>query len=392
MAAFFWIGAGANSNWGTVGNWSGTSGGASNGATPSSTSDVTFDGAGASGNTASVVAANVTILSLSFTTGYTNTVTINTAVTLTIAGNFTDNTNHSWTVNGTGAMAISAASTISSGGKTFPGPVSFSGANTKTLNGNWTISGALTVSTAATVINATTSETLSCVGLTMSAATSAGTAKIILTGGTWSGTNALTNDLDLQGTISIPGSVVFSTKTLTYISGTVTVGGTLSLGASCTLNTNGVSWATIQPLTTITITINSLLKATTFTMLAGVSITFAGTAAWSVGTFSSATANAMTVTLVNGLEYIITTSLSAFNSRTGSILLFTSDHATNQANLTLNNGASCNCLASFTRINANNGRAIWTFNGTLTTCNNIFVLTDAFPPNVIVQTKAIGYY
>src|ERR1041385_2611957 len=100
MAAFFYIHAGANTNFGTVNNWSATSGGGTNSATPSSTSDVTFDGAGANGNDACVVAANVTILSLTFTTGYTNTVTINTTFTLTIAGNFTDRTNHTWVVSG----------------------------------------------------------------------------------------------------------------------------------------------------------------------------------------------------------------------------------------------------------------------------------------------------
>ncbi len=56
--------------------------------------------------------------------------------------------------------------------------------------------------------------------------------------------------------------------------------------------------------------------------------------------------------------------------------LFTSDHATNKANITLNNGALCNVLASFTRIDASGGRTIFTFNGVLTTTVNITAITD----------------
>jgi hypothetical protein len=185
-ASRFWVGGGSSTNWSATSNtnWSATSGGSNNATVPGASDDATLNGLGAAGNGASVVSANITVLSLTFAAGYTNTVTINTAVVLTIAGSFTDVTNHSWTVSGTGSMTISAASTITSGGKTFPGPVSFSGSNTKTLVGNWTISGTLTAATSTTTINKTASEVLSCAGLTVTG-TVAGSISITLTGGTW---------------------------------------------------------------------------------------------------------------------------------------------------------------------------------------------------------------
>lgn len=384
MAAFFWIHAGANNNVGTVNNWSATSGGGTNAATPSVTSDVTYDGAGANGNDASTVAANVSFLSLTFTTGYTNTVTINTATTLTIAGNFTDKTNHSWTVNGTGAMTISAASTITSGGKTFPGPVSFSNSNTKTLVGDWTITGTLTCVSTTTTINHTTAENLSCAGLTVTGATT-GNCLVTITGGIWSGAGANTlTSLTIAGNVTISGSnVLYSTGTLKYSSGTVTTtSSTITVGASTTFDTNGISFNNITlTASTITLTINSLLTITgTFTNSSNT--TFAGTAAFSIATFACNQTSANTITFKNSLTYTITTAFNAFNSRTASILLFTSDDGTLKANLTLNNGATCNVLASFTRIDASGGRPILSFNGTITTCINVFAYSDVpvYPP------------
>lgn len=394
MAAFFWIHAGANSNWATNGNWSATSGGGSNAAQPTTTSDVTFDGAGTHGNEASIVSASITILSLTFTTGFTSSVTINTAVVLTIGGAFTDRTQHSWTVSGTGSMTISAASTITSNGQTFPGPVSFSGSNTKTLVGNWTISGTLTCATNTTTINKTTAEVLSCGGWTVTGIT-AGSINITLTGGTWSGTNTNTvsGTITLSSGVTISGVVHISGCTLVGSSGVTTTSSTLTIDGSSTLNTSPVSFATVTIPGSITLTLSSLLTATTLNFTnASFTVTFAGTSGFSVGTWSCTNTAASTVNMVNTVTYTVTTAFTASTSRTGAIVTFTSDHATNLAILTLNNGASCTVLASFTRIDASAGRAIWTFNGTITTCNNIFSLTDAFPPAQIISVRAGATY
>lgn len=376
-AAFFWIGGGANTNWNTIGNWSGTSGGASNGATPSGTSDVTFDGAGAGGNGNSVISANVTILSLTFTTGYTATVTENSTVVLTVNGNFTDQTQHSWTINSaaSGALSIGAASTITSNGKTFPGNVLLNNANTKALSGDWTITG--TLSTAATgVLN---TGTLTCSGFAPGGSIS-GSTLIKIVAGTWSGNFIVLNSITIAGNVTVSGSVSIGNGcVLTYSSGTVTTtSSTLIITNSATLNTSGITWNNINHSTNAqTVTNNSLLTATGTMTISDVQVTWAGTSAWTVGTFTcNSTTSSKNITLVHGLTYTITTALNAFTSRTGSIVLFTSDHATLTAALTLQSGATCSVLADFTRIDASGGRTINTFHGTLTSTTNVFSYTD----------------
>lgn len=374
MAAKFWVGGGTNTNWNSspVTNWANSSGGAGNQVAPTVSDDVTFDGVGASSNGASIISATQSVLSLTFTTGYTNTVTAN--AVLTIAGNFTDQTTHSWA--GSSALTISAASTITSNGKTWPNAVTFTGANTKTLVGNWVVTGILTNSNAATVLNRTTAETISIGGLTIAQQLS-GTASIILTGGTWTGGGALSNSMSIAGNVTVSASVTYNTGTLTYTSGTVTTtGSTVTVAASTTFNTNGISWNNITTTNNITLTINSLLTITGTLTLSSNNIIFSGTSGFTVATFLSNAISVTTLTFLNTVTYTITTAFNASQSRSGSILLFTSDHATNKAVLTLNNGATCNVLASFTRIDASNGRAIWTFNGVVTTCFNIISLTD----------------
>jgi fibronectin-binding autotransporter adhesin len=382
VAARFWIGGALNSNWnentGSVSNWSATSGGTIRVAPPTVSDDVTFDGAGG-GNSASIVSAVNSCLSITFTSGFTSSLTLN--AILTIASGFTDNTAHTWAgASGLTILTPASTATISSGGKTFPNAVIFSGGSgVKVLAGgnDWTILGTLTIASGTTV-NLTTAEKLICAGgLTLSAAMG-GTATINMTGGTWSGNFALSNNVTIAGNITISGSVIYNTGILTYSSGTVTTtSSTLTISASTTLNTNGISWNNITLSAAETITINSLLTITgTLTINASLAITFAGTAGFTAATFTCSHTTTTSVTLKNSITYTVTTAFNAFTSRTGAILTFTSDDGTLKAILTLNQGATCNVLANFTRIDASNGRAIWTFNGTVTTCLNIFSLTD----------------
>lgn len=376
-ASRFWVGGGSNNQWNSTptSNFSATSGGSPGASNPSSSDDVKFDGVGANANGASTFTASTTILSLTFS-GYTNTITINTGQTITIAGNFTDDTNHGWTVTGSGKITISAASTITSGGKTFPGAVTFTNTNTKTLSGNWVISGLLTFS-GATTLNWTTNESISCSGITATASCS-GTAKIILTGGTWSGASVVSNNLDIQGNVTVSSSVFYQTGTLTYISGTVTTtGSTLNINANTTLNTNGITWANITVAAASTITLNSLLTVSGILSTSNIAVTWAGTDGWTCGTFNSdATTSGGNQTFANGKTYTITTALTGFKSRVGSILLFTSDHASNRAIIIRQNGATCNLLANLTRIDASGGMPLNAFNGTITDCINCHSFTD----------------
>lgn len=385
----FWIGQSGGGNYSST-DWSTTSGGGGGSAAPTSSDDVTFDGAGTFGNTNCTCTVAAAALSLSFTTGYTATITQNTNISITVSGNFTDRTQHTWTiVGGTAALIINAASTITSNGKTYPGPVQLTGTNTKTLSGDWTISGSLT--TAQTLVM--NSGTINVAGGFAPAACS-GSTTFNLTGGTWSGNGGISNAVNFTGNITYSATGTY-TGTMTYVSGTVTTtSSTLTLGTS-TMNTNGISWNNISIAGTATITINSLLTATgTMTLSGTVAITFGGTSGFTVGTLNiTATAN-NTLTLANTVTYTVTTSLTAFTSRTGSTFLFTSDHATNQAILTLNQGATNSVLANFTRIDASAGRTIYTFHGTVTSCNNIVSYTDGgdFPQGKVIVIQGNANY
>lgn len=375
-AARFWVGGGSSNAWNatTPTNWSATSGGSNNASVPGASDDATFNGLGAAGNAASTVSANFSCLSLTFTSGYTATVTQNTGTVITIAGNFTDNTAHGWTVNGTGSITINTTSTIASGGKTYPGAVSFTTATTKTLSGNdWTIGGALSTTNAQTI----NGQTLICAGLTAGAAVS-GTTVLQFSGGTWSGSQQISNNITFAGNVTVSGSVLYTTGTITYTSGTITTtGSTITLNGSCTFNTNGMSWNNITTAaTTPTFTLNSLLTATgTFTIAATNAITFAGTAGFTVGTLTINNSSTKTHTFVHGNTYTITTAFNC-NTLTPALVILTSDDGTLTAAITLQAGATCNVDASFTRINASGGRTIWTWNGTVTSCSNINVFTD----------------
>ncbi len=382
MSARFWVGQSGGGNYNST-DWALTSGGTTGQATPTSSDDVTFDGAGTFGNTnCTVTGTNGSALTLTFTSGYTATITIAATRTLSISGNFTDRPEHTWVVSSVaaGALSIIAASTITSNGQTFPGNVSFTGSNTKTLSGNWTITGALTSVSATTTIN---SGTLSCAGWVVSQPT-VGTTVISLSGGTWSGTGAVTNSVTFAGSSTFSYTGSYSAGTITYSSGTITTtGSTLALLASCTLATNGMSWSNITVTGAATLTINSLLTATgTFTINNGIDVTFAGTAGFTVATLSILSISVRTITFANTVTYTITTAFSAFASRTGAILVLTSDHATNKAIVTLNNGATCSVLADVIRIDSSGGRTINTFHGTLTTTTNWFSYTDYGGGNV----------
>lgn len=277
MATRYWVGGGSSSNWNATGNtnWGTASGVQDNASVPTSVDDVIFDGAGTGGNSASIISATITVKSLTITTGYTSTMTHN--AELTIAGNWTFV--NTYTISGTGRIVISATSTITSNGRTWPNALTFSGASAViTLASNMTANGLVTTS-AATTINRTTAETLTTAGgLTVSAALS-GTAKVILTGGTWSGNNRIINDIDINGNITISGTVKFGGSNFNYLSGSVTTTSstffieTASTPLTMSFNSNGITWNNFtidtglnQLTLTLTsdLTINGLFTANSF--------------------------------------------------------------------------------------------------------------------------------
>lgn len=84
MASRWWVGGGSSANWNATGNtnWGTASNTQDNASVPTTTDDVYFDGVG-TGASNSTLSANITVRSVNFT-GYGNTFTHNTSVTLTI--------------------------------------------------------------------------------------------------------------------------------------------------------------------------------------------------------------------------------------------------------------------------------------------------------------------
>lgn len=373
-ATRFWVGGGSSTNWSATANtnWSATSGGANNATVPNSSDDVTFDGAGASGNTASTLSPSTNLLSLTFTSGYTQTLTL--ATNVQVATNFTDNSAHTYA--GTGSLTLSSTGTTTSGGVTWPNALIFGGAGTRTLVGDWTITGLVTV-TFATVLNKTSTETFTAAGGLSIIAGLSGTAPVTLTGGIWSGGAAVTStSLSFAGNVTVSGGVVFNTGTINYVSGTITTtGSTLTSSPATTFNTNGMSWNNITFGSSTTQTINSLLTATGTVSMSTASVIFSGTAGFTFGTLTSSSIGSTTLTLKNSLTYTINTAFNWCSSRAGTLTI-TSDDATLRANLNITNGAALCVIGAVTRINASGGRTLNTFNGTVTNCINVNSFTD----------------
>jgi hypothetical protein len=383
MAARYWRGTG-NGNWGSTGNWSDTSGGATGFSVPGAADDVTFDGNG--NNNCNIDTSARSCLTLTITAGYTANITFTQA--LQVVRNTTGtaaNLGANFTTSGGGYLSFSNNNpnvvTIISNGVALPGLV-FAGTGKKTLNGSITCS--YLQGSGTCLIAKTTSETITVNGnITIGASTTfSSQCDIYQTAGTWSGTGNLSSNLFLQGNVTVSGTVSFLGGRIKYVSGTITTtGSTLGLSSSPFLDTNGVTWSnvTLSNTTAQTYTIESLFSISgTLTIGTGATTIFAGTAGFNVATLSCAATAVQTIAFKDGVTYTITQAFNCFSSRVGSIVLFTSSSGTVKANLVLpNNGNNlCNVLASFTRIDASGGRSITTFGGTVSDCVNVVQYYD----------------
>jgi len=240
------------------------------------------------------------------------------------------------------------------------------------------VGGLLTSNNVATWTRTTTEKAYLAGGMTINGSVS-GTVVVDFTGGTVTSAGSAGTGLGVSyrfaGTVLVTGTILHpAASTISYVSGTVTHTGTLLFltGVTTTFDTNGITWNIIESRNSNTFTISSTLNAATFLISAN-NCTFAGTAGFTVGTFSVTNTTVTTIAFKESITYTITTALSCSASRVGSIVLFTSSHGTTRANIVLpNNGTvTCTCLASFTRIDASGGRTINTFNGVCTDCVNV---------------------
>ncbi len=415
MANQFLI-AGGDGLWSSAGNWSTTSGGASNGTHPVAGDVVAFTSLSGNANITVDVASACASLVMSGT--YAGTLTFNSTLTLTSTCTFLS----TCTIAGTaGTLISSGTATFTSGGKTLTCGFTISSTNTVTLADNWTVNGLFLFSAGGT-LNQTTAQKISCAGgFRCSSGSSSGSAKIEITGGTWDtpgGNNS--NNIDLAGNVTVSGTVSclgVTGKTLKYVSGTITTtGSTIQTSTtSTTFDTAGVTWNSINFVNATTIALTSALawsgtltfgSASTTTItgaaLSGtgtVSVgsstnltlnntgglvttgtltlpnsasTFAGSAGFTVGTLTTATLTASRIhTLTFGNTYAVTTALGNVGTSSTIRQALKSSSAGNKVVFNLSIGAT-NTLTFCdpTDINSSAAATVVSVGGTITTTLN----------------------
>jgi hypothetical protein len=368
-ATKYWVGGGTTANWNAspITNWAATDGGTIRVAAPTTSDSVYFTGTGVTANSNSTISATTAFLSYFFVgSGYSATLTFN--ANLQVAGGIVFGAN--MTIGGLGYIVLSGTSSITSNGKTFTGGLD--GAGTCTLNDNLTIN-----------LNLLANITLNgnniyVKGSFQPGSTGIGTTVVNMIGtGTISTTNvnnSIQNSIviNTSGTITI-GTMGYANGTFTYTAGTVNVASaaTLAIGANTIFNTNGINWGTVTTNTNTTIRLNSLFTSTRQMTLTG-NITFTGIGGFSVDTLNmNNTTATTTTTLDSSATYTVNKAFNSYTSYRAVAPLFTSSGSVNRASFNLAKGCKQNVLANFTRINANGGRTIWDFNGTITDCLNI---------------------
>ena len=226
MAARYFLNIGVN--WSSTANWSDSDGGTGGFSVPTNADDVFFTALSGNCTVNSVLREFKTI---NFT-GYTNTITVEQS--LVAYGSVT--LSATMTIAGSNLLYVVASGTLTSNGKTWPNNFGlFSGA-TITLADDWTIGGLVTLNTV-TVNQTTTQKIIATNGLFLQGGDASGTAKIELTGGTWSSSGVqLNNNFDINGNITISGAVFYGTGTITKVSGTINYGtSTVNFSNNCTI-------------------------------------------------------------------------------------------------------------------------------------------------------------
>jgi len=189
--------------------------------------------------------------------------------------------------------------------------------------------------------------------------------------GTITTTGAIRHNL----TFNTTGTITFTSLTfggtanqvLTYVpnTGTINAGALIigQLGFATTLDTNSLSFSTVQFQTNlITTTLNSTLNCTNCNFLIGA--TFAGTGGINADNFNCNVAGSI-ITLKNGVTYTVNSSLDLTGTAASPIQLKSST-ASSYAFFNLVSGASCDVkFVTATDIDSSGGRLITDVKGTL---------------------------
>jgi len=387
MANKYWVGGGASTNWNATGNtnWSLTSGGANNAAIPTSADTVIFDGVGVNANGTSTISAAITVISIN-QTGFSGTLVSN--QTLTITGTPVTLSATATYSGTTGTLILSGAGTTNlvSNGKTWTAPMTISNGGTKNLIDNWTVNGLVSIGTGTNTLNGNTLVMKN--GITNLNGHVQGTTLLDLQGGAWSTatTHIIFNNMNLNGNIAIAnsgaGNVTYNTGTLTHVSGTINVVGTLITGGA-TFNVEQVIWNTVTVNASSTMTLLSPLRGRTLNM-GNVNVVFAGAGRFDFDILNYTANTAAQMTLQADVDYQIWETLNISQSRIGTPVAVISSSPTVKAKFFLHPNATCNCNANFTRIDASieavgygvYSRSINTWNGVVTDCININSFTE----------------
>lgn len=326
-----------DANWGTAANWS------QNAVPTASDGYVTvFD---ATSPNCTVNASNRVCNSINFT-GYTNTITM--SYNITVSGSITlEGTMH---VSGGGILVAGATGTLTSDAYSFPNTFRITGnAQTFTFSDNWTVYKFENGTTTGTsIINGSTIYCTDFDAAITGAVSLTGTTAIVVSG-TWSSTSTTailkTNSLTLLTGATISGAVYFGSPTAGATTLTVAAGATItttgstlqvmsgSTGATTTLNLNGLSLYNfkIQPQTTVI--------ASTITLASGLIVT---------GTFNYGNCYAQ----------------NAMNSSVGGT----------KRTFTMSPTSTIKSNLNYTDIDASAGKTIWSYDATISNCDNIKVL------------------
>ncbi len=272
------------------------------------------------------------------------------------------------------SLTCGTGTTFSGNYHLYCGDLSISGTQTVTLVHDVTVSGTTTFATGANVVNGT--YWIYTGGLTMTGTLTGSLAGIeFIGGGTWSGASTLTYPVNINGNLTLSGTVLYSGNSITYTSGTITYGtSSLALGASMTFtNTGGVlELYTLNLNGAYTLTINSnRIKCYGTFYLPNANSTVTGNAGLtaSVITPNTGITAARTHTFKESIEYIYDNiyyrGLVAGNS------VFTSAHASTKTIITLTLGGDADiAFLNPTRIDSSKGSSIHSYAVSVTDSRN----------------------
>jgi hypothetical protein len=282
------------------------------------------------------------------------------------------------TIAGTGTLTINAACALTPG-VTFTGSVSLAG-TTVTLGADWTITGSLTSASGTNVMNGNTcyiggslTATVALSGTTLLVMNGTGTLACA-SGGIYVSCNLTVNT---AGTITIGPQFCFSSKMLTWAAGTLAGTGLLYIFGTVTLNTSLVTWPGIYFASSITCTMTSDLKTTTY-LGGNTSQTFVGAYDFYVGNFhwnGGIGGPGVNFTFPAGQTIYVSDELDMSQVHSGQISTMKSGAATSAFNLNYA-GTPALCRVwniTFTDVDASGStQEIKNYNGgTLTRCTNI---------------------